>query len=156
MDLRPIRLRPSMMANDIGFWIGTVAAVVAALYAVLAYHRSPQSTMDGEFGRPSRRFSIIACIFAVIACVGTGFDYYDRHFGIAAASVTALHVAVERDEAIIAFYKATSEPLNYELQGGKASSSAKNKAVVCRPTVKACDAARTLESVEKRLKDGTY
>ena len=87
-----------MTASDIGFWVSTAAAVLAALYAILGYHRPPGSAVAGERSLRSGRSSVIACVFACAALCGVGLDYYDRHEMLVENVVSKSQIAAEESD----------------------------------------------------------
>src|ERR1022692_1011530 len=69
-----------MTATDIGFWVTTVAAAVAAIYAGLSYHRPKTAVMSALDAPPSRRRLWPVIALALVAWGAAGFSYYDRHY----------------------------------------------------------------------------
>jgi hypothetical protein len=67
-----------MTPQDIGTGVATVAAVIAALYAVISYHW-PRAARDNAGGSHRARRVGFPVVIAVIAWAAVAFDYYDRH-----------------------------------------------------------------------------
>jgi hypothetical protein len=78
-----------MTSTDIGFWIATGAAVIAAFYSAIAYHRPKASPMakPGRAGKAQtapapefKRWPVIPIILVVTTWGAVAFDYIDRHW----------------------------------------------------------------------------
>ena len=71
-----------MSMQDIGFWVGVGATVVAALYAGLSYHRpqKPRMSRRPSPAPTSWRPAAVVVTLVLIAWIGVGFDYYDRRY----------------------------------------------------------------------------
>ncbi len=68
-----------MTPTDIVVWIGVIATIVCAVYAVLGYYRSPGAATDSRAdpsAPPRRPWVPIICVALVWAAVG--IDYFTR------------------------------------------------------------------------------
>jgi hypothetical protein len=74
-----------MTLVDLVTFISTIAAVIAAIYAMLSYHRSKVAAMSET--REWRPRMVLAGL-AFVAWGAVAFGYYDRHYG--SSSETAI------------------------------------------------------------------
>jgi hypothetical protein len=92
-----------MSFNDLMTAIATVAAIVAAIYAVLAYHLPKGTSVAGPSvgaGHPPRRF-LIPIIAAAVAWAAIATDFVDRHWISSPGQTSLPKLQAELAEVIV-------------------------------------------------------